>query len=191
MDQFSYLSVLLSIIVGLAITQILKGYRGILLARTQVRMYWPTLVWSTSLLLMNVQSWWAMFGLRDVEVWTFGVFAVVLFQTIVQYMLAALVFPDFHGGERVDLRGHYWAHARWFFALTILVLLTSLAKDYVLSGHLTDRLNVIFHVGFITLGVIALATRREWFHKFLAVATAVLFCVYVVLLFARLPHVDQ
>jgi len=35
MDQFSYLSVLLSIILGLAITQVLKGFRGILLARSR------------------------------------------------------------------------------------------------------------------------------------------------------------
>lgn len=45
MDEFSYLSVLTSIIVGLAITQILKGYRGIVLSRARVRIYWPTLVW--------------------------------------------------------------------------------------------------------------------------------------------------
>jgi hypothetical protein len=186
LDQFSYLSVLLSLIVGLAITQILKGYRGILLWRAHVQLYWPTLLWSASLLLMNVQSWWAMFGLRDIEAWTFGTFMVVLLQTIVQYMLAALVFPDFSGGERVDLRAHYWAQARWFFALTIVVLLVSLAKDFVLSGHLSDRLNVLFHLGFIALGAIALATRSQWYHCFLAVATFVLFWVYIVVLFARL-----
>ena len=33
MDEFGYLSVLLSIIVGLAITQILQGFRGIVLSR--------------------------------------------------------------------------------------------------------------------------------------------------------------
>ena len=33
MDAFSYLSVLLSIIVGLAITQVLTGFRGIMLWR--------------------------------------------------------------------------------------------------------------------------------------------------------------
>jgi len=72
MDQFSYLSVLMSIIVGLAITQILKGYRGIVLSRQRVVTYWPTLVWSGSLLVMNVQSWWASFGLREVQNWTFA-----------------------------------------------------------------------------------------------------------------------
>ena len=103
MDQFSYLSVLLSLIVGLAITQILKGWRGLMLARRRVEPYWPSLVWSVSLLLMNVQSWWAMFGLRDVRTWTFLLFSVVLAQTVVQYLLAAIVLPDF-GAQRVDLR---------------------------------------------------------------------------------------
>ena len=44
MDAFSYLSVLLSIILGLAITQILKGVRGWALSRARVVVYWPTLV---------------------------------------------------------------------------------------------------------------------------------------------------
>lgn len=185
MDQFSYLSVLLSLIVGLAITQILKGYRGMILAPGRIAAYWPSILWSASLLLMNVQSWWAMFGLRAIEEWTFAGFAVVLAQTIVQYLLAAIVLPDFFE-ERVDLREHYYAHRRSFFGLTILVLLVSLAKDLVLSGRFNGLLNVAFHGVFIALSLVALATRRESFHKFLAVLTAALFCAYIVVLFARL-----
>lgn len=187
MDQFSYLSVLLSLIVGLAITQILQGYRGLMLARRRVDPYWPSLVWSASLLLMNVQSWWAMFGLREVQSWTFLLFAIVLAQTVVQYLLAAIVFPDF-GSERVDLREHYWGHTRWFFGLTVLVLLISLAKDFALAGHVTDNVNLAFHATFIVLSLTALVTRREWYHRTLAVAVALLFSAYVVLLFARLPQ---
>src|SRR5262249_30293629 len=119
MDEFSYLSVLLSIIVGLAITKILKGYRGIVLARALVQLYWPPLVWSVALLMLNVQSWWASFGLREIRVWTFAKFAAVIVQMILQYMLAAIVLPDFFGEERVDLRKHYWDHVRWLLGLSI------------------------------------------------------------------------
>ena len=38
MDEFSYLSVLISVILGLAVTQILKGFRGILLSRARIRL---------------------------------------------------------------------------------------------------------------------------------------------------------
>jgi hypothetical protein len=40
MDEFSYLSVLISVILGLAVTQILKGFREILLSRARIRIYW-------------------------------------------------------------------------------------------------------------------------------------------------------
>ena len=187
MDQFSYLSVLLSIILGLAITQVLKGFRGILLARSRVRMYWPVLFWAIGLLGICVQSWWTMFGLREVVEWTFAQFAVILLQTVFTYMLAGLVFPDFFGDETIELRSHYFAHAPWFFSLFIAVLITSLAKDLVISGHLPDdRVNVGFHLVFIAVFVIAVLTQREWFHKALSLVGFVVFGAYTLLLFSRL-----
>jgi hypothetical protein len=52
MDEFSYLSVLISVILGLAVTQVLKGFRGILLPRVRIRIYWPVLGWAPLLLLV-------------------------------------------------------------------------------------------------------------------------------------------
>jgi hypothetical protein len=186
MDAFSFLSVLLSIILGLAITQVLKGFRGILLGRRRVRMYWPVPAWAFLLLLMFVQSWWAMFDLREVAVWTFPAFSIVLLQTILSYMLAALVFPDFVGNETVDLRAHYFEHARWFFGLTVGVLLASLSKDLVLSGHFGDPLNVAFHLAFGAIALAAMATRAEWYHRAMPIVAIVVFVAYTLVLFSRL-----
>ena len=94
MDAFSYLSVLLSIIIGLAITQVLQGYRAMLLARRRVKPFVPTLVWSVLIPVLATQSWWSSFGLAGIRVWTFGVFGLILLQTVLLYMLAALVLPD-------------------------------------------------------------------------------------------------
>ena len=186
MDEFGYLSVLLSIIVGLAITQILKGYRGIVLARARVQLYWPTLLWSISLLALNVQSWWASFGLREIRVWTFAKFSIVIVQMVLQYMLAAIVLPDFFGAERVDLRKHYWDHARWLLGLSIAVLLASLSKDLVNTGQLPNPPNLSFHLAFIAIAAVGLIVRAELYHKFVALALGAGFCAYVFLLFARL-----
>jgi hypothetical protein len=188
-DQFSYLSVLLSIILGLAITQILKGFRGIVLARSRVRMYWPVLAWAALLLLIDVQSWWAMFGLRSISNWTFPGFSIVLAQTIAQYMLAAIVFPDF-ASEKVDLSEHYHDHTRWFFGLLVLLLLISLGKDLVLAGHLPDNTDIAFHLCFIATSVPAMYVRNEWYHKALPVFGLLLFVAYISLLFMNLPKVD-
>ena len=50
MDSFTYISVLLSIVLGLAITQVLLGYRGLILTRAKVKLYTPTLIWALSLI---------------------------------------------------------------------------------------------------------------------------------------------
>jgi hypothetical protein len=187
MDAFSYLSVLLSIILGLAVAQVLQGFRGLILTRARVRSYWPVLAWAVLLLLIYFQSWWAMFGLRSHETWTFPGFAVVLWQTICLYLLGGLIFPDFARDENVDLRENYYAHRGWFFGIATLNSLVSLGKDLVLDGALPDALNLGFHLAFVGLTIIGALTSREWYHKVLALLGLVGFVLYIALLFARLP----
>ena len=187
MDQYSYLSVLLSIILGLAITQVLKGFRGMLLTRARVRFYWPSVMWSCTLLLLFVQSWWAMFYMRNITAWTFPMFGIVVLQTIVEYMLSAIVLPDFFGTESIDLHEHYYAHRRLFFGLIVLVLLISLGKSYVIDGHLPEPVNTGFQLSFIAVSVIALITRREWFHRAQAIIAVIGISAYIAVLFLFLP----
>lgn len=186
MDAFGYLSVLLSIIVGFAMTQILLGFRGLVLARVRIRSYWPTLAWALLLLLIDVQSWWAMFGLRAVEHWTFPAFSLLLLQAIAQYMLAAIVFPDFVLDEAVDLRAHYRHHARWFFGLMVLLLLTSMAKDRVIAGHLPSGANLLVHLGFLGMSAVAMFVAAESYHKVFSLLGLAVFGAYTVALFAQL-----
>ena len=189
MDAFAHLSVLISIILGLAITQLLQGFRGIVLARTQVRAYWVTLLWAVIVLVICVQSWWAMFGLRELREWTFASFAVVLLQVLALYMQAAFILPDFTGLERyqrVDLRQHYYGHLRWFFGSGVLALLASLAKDVALSGHLPGAANLGFHLVLGSLFIVAALWPNRRFQKGNVVFTAVALTAYIVTLFAQL-----
>ncbi|MGI8821559.1 MAG: hypothetical protein ACR2ID_11935 [Chthoniobacterales bacterium] len=186
MDEFSYLSVLLSVVLGLAIAEILQGFRARMLSSQQVRRFWPSEVWAAILLLICTQTWWAMFGLRNRHDWQFDDFMVLLAQTITLYLAAGLVFPDFPPGEAVDLRQHYFAQRRPFFGLILLTILISIGRDLVLNHALPDRANLLFHLGYIALAVAGIASAREWLHKALALVTAAFVLLYVSLLFARL-----
>lgn len=186
MDEFSYLSVLLSVILGLAVTQILKGFRGLLLSRTRIQIYWPVIAWAALLLLVCFQNWWSMFGMRNRHDWTFLQFAMVLLNTIFIYMIAGLVFPDLFGDEIVDLKQNFYAHRGWFFSLAFGTIVVSVCKDVVLDGRLPNTMNLIFHAIFgVTLFIGAL-TRSERYHKSLIVFGSALFVLYIVLLFARM-----
>ncbi len=186
MDEFSYLSVLISVILGLAVTQILKGFRGLVLSRTRIQIYWPVIAWAALVLLICVQHWWSMFGLRDRHDWTFQQFALVLLNVIFIYMIAGLIFPDLFGEEVVDLRENFYAHRGWFFSLAFGTIVVSVCKMVVLDGKLPDTMNLGFHAIFgVTLFSGAL-TGREWYHKTLVVFTSALFVLYIIVLYARM-----
>ena len=187
-ESFSYLSVLLSIVLGLAIAQILQGFRGLILTRAKVKLYLPTLIWAGHTLLIVIQGWWASFSMRRQANWTFLGLLVIILQAISVYMAAALVLPDVTGDAFVDLRDHYFAHRRWFFGAVLASLVFSVAKDLALTGHLPGRTNLEFHALFGFSVIVAAITRRAWFHELLAPAAGLSFLLYITLLFARLSR---
>ncbi len=122
MDNFSYLSVLISIVLGLGITQLLSGFGRWVKNRSSFPAYAPTIVWSAVLLLMHIQTWWSMYGLRFHTDWTFFQFFVVLLQPIVLFLLSSLVLPS-TASSVGDLRRNYELQRKWFFALLNVLLL--------------------------------------------------------------------
>ena len=186
MDAFSYLSVLLSVILGLAITQVLQGYRALALNRRRVTLYWPSLAWSAMVLLMVAQHWWASFDLTTRADWSFADFAAILIQTALIYMLAALVLPDMPADQPLDLKAHYERERVAFFGVASGVIAWSIVRELILQGRLPEPDNLAFHLVFLILALIAAWSRSERLHKALTATMALLFTAYTAALFARL-----
>lgn len=186
MDAFSYLSVLLSVILGLAIQQVLQGYRALALSRRNVRWYWPSIAWSGILMAMVAQHWWASFALSGRAEWSFAAFATILVQTALIYMMAALVLPDVPPREEIDLKAHYHREAPVFFAVGSAVVAWSVVRELVLNGALPVGLNLAFHLVFLAMALTAMLSRREWLHQLFAAAMSAMFVLYIVVLFSRL-----
>lgn len=186
MDAFAHLSVLISIVLGLGITNLLMGFARIVQMRGRISIYWPVVVWALVLLLIHVQTWWSMFGLRNVETWTFLAFTLTLMQPILLFFLSALVLPDFDRDEALDLRANYYAQVRWFFGILLALLLTSLARTFTLEGRLPATPDLAFHAGFIAGVIPGLVVKNEIFHKISALVAAGAIFAYVAALFTVL-----
>lgn len=185
-ESFNYLSVLISIILGLAITQVLQAVRGLILTRKRVRLYTPTVIWTALALLIAIQAWWASFSMHMRVTWNFLSLLVIVLQAISIYMIAALVLPDPKEENIVELREHYFAHRIWFFGALLGAVVFSLAKVLILTGHLAEPLDTNFQLIFGLASVTAMMIDREWFHKALAPVVGVLFTLYIALIFYRL-----
>ena len=186
MDAFSSLSVLLSIVLGLALTQVLQGYRAILLAKGRVRHSATVLIWSGLLIAIVAQAWWATFSLRDRAHWDFLTFVIILAQMGLIYMGAAVVFPDVPEETGIDLGDHWDRHRKPFFAFLLAMLATSLLKSFALDDRLPRTADLLFHFLLAAIGLIGLLVANRRIQFVLACVSAALLFTYVAMLFAHI-----
>src|SRR3989440_9478489 len=93
MDPFSYLSVLISIILALGMTRVLAGVGEMLQARARRRIYWVHAVWVVNLFVYLVVAWWIFYRWRTQQPWTFLLFVFVLISPTILYLASIVLFP--------------------------------------------------------------------------------------------------
>ena len=186
MDTFSYLSVMFSVIMGLALTQILQGLRAHMLVRERVKLYWPALIWALFMILAVTQAWWAMFGMRDLGTWNFAKYAAVVLQVTLIYLASGVVLPDPQTDGIVDMRVAYFKHARWFFGLMATTVAATFLKDFVTIGHISLQANTYYLAGAFVVMVLGAISRSRWFHALLAPLCVIMHAAYTALLSFRL-----
>lgn len=186
MDAFEYLSVLISIVLGLALTQLLTSAGRLIQVRERVIAWWPVLVWIASLLLIIVQSWWALFEYRDHASWTLLEFALILAHPTVLFLMCVLLLPDADREGPIDLKANYFAQKAWFFSGAVGVVLLSLARPLVFDGEFPFDPDRVFQIAFLVTAVACMFSRRERVHKLVALTVPASLLAYVGLLFFRL-----
>jgi hypothetical protein len=185
-SQFEYLSVLISIIIGLAITQLLSGAARLIQIRKRIRPHATTLCWMVFLFLLDTQIWWAAFFRRELDDWNFFLFLLYLLMPILAFLLSYLVLPELGDEDEVDLAANFAGNTPWFFGLLSLLLLVSLAENLAREGRLPSYENLVFHLVFIVISMVGACIRSARFHHWAAIAALVLICSYIATLFLHL-----
>jgi hypothetical protein len=186
MGSFDYLSVLISIVLGLGLTNLLAGLAALVRQRGRLIGYWPLPTWMVTVFLIHVQTWWALFGLRDMQRWSFAAFLVVLLQPVALFVMTALIAPDLSSTGKVDLRAGYFRETRWFFGALIFALLASLGKNLILTGAMPEGRNLGAHILFIVIALVGGISRNGRVHSILAPLGLGLLACYIGLLFTTL-----
>lgn len=181
MSTAEYLSVLVSIVVGLGISHVLSGVGNLLVDRLRVRFWW---VWGVAVLMIflaHVQFWWGTFSVAGAVSANFFSFLFFLLTPIALYLAAVVLLPDFEGEGEIDLRAHFLANHRWFFGFVALVPLLNAVRSVVISGDPPLNLDRAFEGVFFVIQVIAALTGRPAVQKAVAVLNLTLFVLMVVL----------
>jgi hypothetical protein len=59
--MFDYFAVLVSVILGLALTHVLRGLAKVIQVRRDCRIYVPQIVWTINVVFFVLAAWWGMF----------------------------------------------------------------------------------------------------------------------------------
>jgi hypothetical protein len=186
MSQFEYLSVLVSIIVGLAITQLLSGAARLIQLRRRLSADATTLCWMALLFLINTQMWWAAFERRDASDWNFFSFLLYLLMPIIGFLLSYLLVPQGEDAADIDLAANFAGNRPWFFALLALLPCVSMIEETLRVGTLAGNGDTAFRVAFAALALVASRVRNPRFHFWNALVAMAIVCAYVAMLFLRL-----
>lgn len=117
MTVFEYLGVLVSVVIGLAVTYLVNGVVDVIQRRDTARVYWVHLTWVFFILTWLVQFWWSFFAWSQAE-WSLELFMFFLAYAITLSVASGLLFE--REAETADFRELFFKHATWFFGLQIL-----------------------------------------------------------------------
>ncbi|MCS4047570.1 hypothetical protein GGQ04_002719 [Salinibacter ruber] len=194
MSQPEYIAALLSIIVGLALTDLAQSFRELVRPQRKVNWHWLPLLWATNMFFLAIQLWWNSFALLTEATSTF--FFPFLLTFLLLYLACAFALPDpgwrksqprgDAPGSRVsvetlvtepslDLKAFHFskAHRWWFFGILIGSLVagqvgTQVARALA-EGFSASRVEMLVNGGAaVLLGTLGL-TDRWWVHAPLSV----------------------
>ncbi len=148
MSAFDYLTVLVSIVLGLAIANVLTRLATVITARERIDFYWPPVAWSIFLFFISVQHWWAEWGVRHTTEWNFGTFWLQLLTPVDLFLLSALALPEREENGKLDLGAWYFHNRAWFLVFLFFLPALAIAEEVARTGRMASSLNFSFLVAF-------------------------------------------
>lgn len=168
MSPFEYVTVLISIVLGLGITQIVTGIADIIHQWNRVKIFWPHLLFIVLAFFLHIQEWWILYALKTKEEWRLPIFLFTILYPILLFVLARILFPS-DWSEQVDLKDFYFRNYRKFFLIIAMLALVSILDNLFIQGK------AVFEQAFQFLLLVAVAIiaagkyEQIWLHRILAV----------------------
>lgn len=184
MEAFEYVMVLVSIIIGLAITHVLAAL-GAAVHRIRghgppIRLGATYLLWVGFLFIWLVSFWWWEFKFQELDLqWTFGLYLFVVGYAIWLFLMSVILVPSRLEGIE-DSFDYLMEMRRWFFgALLVAVAIDTIdsllkGSDWGLRPVLLAQSSAI-----VTAAIVGMITTRPRIQLAGATAAFVIQLVYM------------
>ena len=171
MDIREHSITLVSVIVGLGLTELLANLNALIRARDGVRWHALPLAWAAVSLILVVNLWWGIF-LGAIGIATpsnAGAFLLYLVVPVLLYLVCSAALPEARGTAAVDLRASYYESSGYFSTLLCAYVAATLLQAYLARGSVGwTPLATVMRFGILGVLLPLVWVRRPWYHWFAA-----------------------
>lgn len=144
MSEFEFISILISIIIGLGITNLLSGAGRAFYRRQKNPIDEVHMVLTVSTLLILVLNWWVSFSWRNETNWSYEEFLVLIVWTISLYMLTIFLYPPDLSEE--EAHRNVWTQNRVGYYSAFIGICVF---DILQTGIRGDLLHPVWYLSFV------------------------------------------
>jgi hypothetical protein len=117
MGLFEFLMVLVSVVIGLGLTEILSGAANLLRAREKVRFHWFHILFQLGVFFALLQQWWEFWDMQGMGQISYFAVLAILAPPVFLFLIANLLYPSNPVGA--DLEEYYYQQASLLWGLVI------------------------------------------------------------------------
>jgi hypothetical protein len=167
MSSFEFIVALMSIIIGLGVTNLLAGAGRAFYRRRQNPIDEVHIVFTAATLLLLVLQWWVTFKWNTQVNWSFDEFLVLIVWTISLYMLTVFLYPpDLSEGEEHGDRFH--RNRTGYYSTFVAMCLLDITQTAIRG----DVFHPVWYLPFVSqyalLASGGLIARRRGYNRFFA-----------------------
>lgn len=177
MDQFEYVMVLVSIVIGLGIAHILLGIGGIIDRLSgrgeRLELSVAHAAWMAFCFVWMVMFWWWEYRFSSrVSEWTMGLYLFLITYAISLFLISVVLVPRSWDGV-TSLKDYFLGRRVWFYSLLLLIVVLDTFDSYLKGGIEyileTGATNIAFSISTIPVAIVGIKTENMRFHSFAGV----------------------
>lgn len=162
MNRLEFIMIMLSIIVGLGITELLTNLARQIRAKSRCKGFWIQSILVVIIFIALLQQWWESWGLQTVDSWSFPMVLLMLGGPVGLYTMSHLTFPEEIDGA--DLNTYYFEHHRIIWGIgSLTILLSVLFRPIAFNQALFVPNNLPSFIGLVMYTILAL-TKNKFVH---------------------------
>ena len=182
MSPFEFVTVFCSLIVGLALSHILRAVSDLYEIRERVKMYWLNTLWVITVTMWPIFTWWGLWKLSlNLQDWHYVQYWFLVTNLASIYFFTTLVLPKATDEGLIDLEEHYYSVHKAFFSIVAFSLFSSVAVNHSLFGE--EIISAMTIMPFIVgcAAVAAVFTDSRLYHKIIGVFMFLMFIAFQLL----------